>query len=73
LKEPLKGEASPSPLKRGEASQKGNGLQREFGAALKKTTSALANPFFEKPKRWKAGDPDEELTEEEVRELRKLQ
>ena len=60
-----KGEASPSPLNEASASLTKNGLQGE-----QRRRPALHDVLFEKPKRWKAGDPDGELTEEEIEELK---
>ena len=58
-----KGEASPSPLNEASASLKKNGLQGEL-----RRRPAVHDVLFAKPKRWKAGDPDGELTEEEIQE-----
>jgi Helix-turn-helix domain len=60
-----KGEASPSPLNEASASLKKNGLQGE-----QRRRPSAHDFLFEKPKRWKAGDPDGELTEEEIEELK---
>ena len=66
LPEPLpKSEASPSPLNEASASFKKNGLQGE-----QRRRPAVHEVLFEKPKRWKAGDPDGEFTEEEIEALK---